>query len=104
LGGLLGGNAGGALNSGLRNLMQDLEASGQGDAAQSWIGTGPNRAIAPDDLATALGSDTIDTLAEKTGMQRDELLSGLSRQLPDFVDQLTPDGRIPTDKEASSWV
>jgi uncharacterized protein YidB (DUF937 family) len=37
-------------------------------------------------------------------MQRDELLSGLSRQLPDFVDQLTPDGRIPTDKEASSWV
>ena len=105
LGGLLGGAAaGGVLNGGLRNLIQDMEANGQGDAARSWVSTGPNRAIDPNDLAQAAGIDAIDTLSQQTGMPRDELLSGLSQQLPELVDQLTPDGRLPTDDEASRWV
>jgi uncharacterized protein YidB (DUF937 family) len=105
LGGLLaGGAAGPALNGGLRNLVQDMEESGQGEVAQSWVGRGTNRAISPGDLAGALGADTIDRLSDETGMPRDELLSGLSQQLPDLVDQLTPDGRLPTDQEAARWV
>ncbi len=36
-------------------------------------------------------------------MSRDDLLSGLSQNLPDFVDQLTPDGRLPSEEEASRW-
>lgn len=105
LGGLLGGGAAGSvLNGGLRNLVQDMEANGHGETAQSWVGTGANRAIAPDDLANALGADAIDTLSSQTGMSRHDLLAGLSQQLPEVVNQLTPDGRLPTDKEASSWV
>lgn len=105
LGGLLGGGAAGSvLNGGLRNLVQDMEDNGQGDVAKSWVGRGTNRAISPNDLASALGADTIDRLSGETGMGRDELLAGLSQQLPDLVDQLTPDGRMPTDAEASRWV
>jgi uncharacterized protein YidB (DUF937 family) len=105
LGGLLaGGAAGGVLNGGLRNLVQDMEDNGQGDIAKSWVGRGANREISQNDLASALGADTIDRLSGETGMGRDELLAGLSQQLPDLVDQLTPDGRMPTDDEASRWV
>jgi uncharacterized protein YidB (DUF937 family) len=104
LGGLLGGAAAGSvLNGGLGQVLQDLQRSGQGRTAQSWIGRGGNEDIAPDDLANALGADTINALSQQTGMSRDDLLQGLSQNLPDFVDQLTPDGRLPTEDEASRW-
>jgi uncharacterized protein YidB (DUF937 family) len=105
LGGVLGGAAAGSvLSGGLGNILKDFQASGKGKVAQSWIGTGPNEEIAPKDLASALGSDTIDALSKQTGMGRDELLEGLSQQLPDLVDQLTPQGRLPTEHEASQMV
>ncbi len=104
LGGMLGGGgAGNVLNGGLGQVLQDLQRSGHGQAAQSWVGRGQNEAIAPDDLATALGADTINALAEQTGLSQDDLLAGLSQNLPDFVDQLTPEGRLPTEEEASRW-
>jgi uncharacterized protein YidB (DUF937 family) len=105
LGGLLGGAAAGSvLSGGLGNLIKELEAQGHGAAAQSWVGRGPNKEIAPDDLEHALGSDTLDELAQHTGMDRDELLSGLSQFLPELVDQLTPHGRVPTEQEAAHLV
>jgi uncharacterized protein YidB (DUF937 family) len=105
LGGLLGGAAaGGVLSGGLGNLVKELQASGYGKAAQSWVGTGPNQEIAPKALADALGGDTIDALSKQTGMGREDLLAGLSQQLPDLIDQLTPNGRLPTEEEASRMV
>ena len=59
---------------------------------------------APKDLANALGSDTLNTLSKQTGLSRDELLAGLSQNLPDLVDQLTPKGRLPTEEEAGRMV
>jgi uncharacterized protein YidB (DUF937 family) len=106
LGGLLAGGAGGAaagsvLSGGLGDLMKQFEQSGQGDKVSSWVGNGPNKPISPDDLASALGSDQIDTLTEQSGMSRSELLSGLSQNLPELVDKLTPNGRLPSADEAA---
>ena len=102
-GGGLPGDAGKVLTGGLDNLIRDLQNSGQGRAASSWIGKGPNEAIEPRDLAKALGADTINALTAQTGMSRDESLAGLSQQLPQMIDQLTPNGRLPTEQEASRW-
>jgi uncharacterized protein YidB (DUF937 family) len=105
LGGILGGAAAGTvLNGGLGGLLKQLQESGQGDAARSWVGSGPNNTISQGDLASALGTDTLDELSEQTGMNRGDLLSGLSQHLPRFVDQLTPDGRLPTEEEAHRMV
>jgi uncharacterized protein YidB (DUF937 family) len=105
LGGVLGGAAAGTvLNGGLGGLLEQLQQRGQGDVARSWVGTGPNKAISQGDLANALGTDTLDALSEQTGMDRGDLLSGLSQHLPRFVDQLTPDGRLPTEEEAGRMV
>ena len=105
LGGLLGGAAAGtAVNGGLGGLLKQLQDSGQGDVARSWVGTGPNKHISQGDLASALGTDTLDELSGQTGMAREDLLSGLSNYLPRFVDQLTPDGRLPTEDEAGRMV
>ena len=105
LGGLLGGAATGTvLNGGLGGLLRQMQESGQGDAARSWVGTGPNKQISQGDLANALGTDTLDELSQQTGMDRGDLLSGLSHYLPGFVDQLTPQGRLPTEDEAARMV
>src|SRR6266566_1987075 len=98
------GGQGGTLGGGLGGLLKQLQESGQGDAARSWVGSGQNKTISQGDLANALGSDTLDELSEQTGMNRGDLLSGLSQHLPRFVDQLTPDGRLPTEEEAHRMV
>jgi uncharacterized protein YidB (DUF937 family) len=96
LGGLLsGGAAGGILGGGLKDLLKQLQQSGLEDEAKSWIGTGPNKTIAPNDLAKALGADQINAMMEHSGLSRDELLEGLSHHLPRVVDQLTPEGQVP---------
>jgi len=99
---LAGGAAGSVISGGLGDLLKQLQQSGHGDAANSWVGPGQNRPIAPGDLAKALGADQINGLMSQTGLSREELLSGLSQQLPEAVNHLTPDGRLPTENEVSS--
>jgi uncharacterized protein YidB (DUF937 family) len=96
LGGLLGGSAaGGVMGGGLDDLIKQMQKHGFADTADSWVGPGPNRTIAPGDLAKVLGADQIDAMAEHSGMSREELLDGLSRHLPEVVDRLTPEGEVP---------
>ena len=105
LGGLLaGGAAGGVLSGGLADLLKQFQQTGHGEVASSWIGSGQNKAIAPKDLSEALGSDQISGLMSQTGLSSDELLAGLSEQLPRVVDHLTPDGRLPTEEEMSRLI
>lgn len=99
LGGLLGdrrGEApGGFLHSGLGEMLERFQQAGHGAAAQSWVNQGPNQDIAPQHLEQAIGPDVLATLTQRTGLSREELLSRLSRELPQAVDRYTPDGRMP---------
>jgi uncharacterized protein YidB (DUF937 family) len=88
------------LRRGLDNTVRDLEDRGHGDIARSWVARGPNRPITTQKLASALGEDAIRDLMDQTGMEREELLNALSEHLPRVIDQLTPEGRLPTEEEA----
>jgi len=105
LGGLLaGGAAGSVLSGGLGDLLNQLQQGGHGETASTWVGKGQNKAISPGDLANALGADQIQSLSAQSGLSRDDLLSGLSQYLPQVVDHLTPDGRLPTENEISGRI
>ncbi|CAA2099712.1 hypothetical protein MBUL_00291 [Methylobacterium bullatum] len=96
LGGALGGaGAGGLLGGGLSELVERFTQNGHGETASSWVNQGPNQEIAPQNLEKAIGPDILATLAQQTGLTREELLSRLSRELPQAVDRYTPDGRVP---------
>lgn len=94
-----GGGAGGFLSGGLGELMNRFQQNGHGDAADSWVGTGPNKALAAPDLEQAIGPDVLATLSQQTGLSQQELLARLSRELPNAVDKYTPQGRLPTEAD-----
>jgi uncharacterized protein YidB (DUF937 family) len=83
------------ITGGLGELIDRFRNAGQGATADSWVGTGPNASVSGDQLEKALGPDMIDNLAKQTGLSREELLSRLSKVLPEAVDKMTPDGRLP---------
>jgi uncharacterized protein YidB (DUF937 family) len=105
LGGLLaGGAAGSVISGGLGELLKQFQQNGHGDTANSWVSAGPNKPISPGDLANALGADQIDSLAAQSGLSREELLSGLSQHLPEVINHLTPEGRLPSESELSGRI
>lgn len=88
-----GGQAGGL--GGLAGLVAKFQQSGLGDVAASWVGTGQNQSISPDQLGGVLGNDAIASMAQQMGMNQGDLLGQLSQMLPQVVDKLTPNGQIP---------
>ena len=92
-----GGGAGGAAGGlgGLGSLIEKFTRNGMGDMANSWVSTGPNMPVSPDQLNQVLGNDTLAGLAQQLGMGQGELGTQLSQLLPQVVDKLTPDGQLP---------
>ncbi len=80
---------------GLAGLLQKFQQSGLGNVADSWVSTGQNLPISPDQLQNALGSGELGSLAEKLGMSTGDVSSQLADLLPGVVDKLTPNGQVP---------
>ncbi|MDP1910946.1 MAG: YidB family protein, partial [Hyphomicrobium sp.] len=89
-----GGQDAGSLG-GLGGLLAQLQAAGLDNVVKSWIGTGQNQPVQPDELGDALGKKTVTQMADKAGCSQDDLLTQLSKALPGLIDKLTHDGRIP---------
>jgi uncharacterized protein YidB (DUF937 family) len=95
-------SADGGLLGGLGGLLDRLKEAGQGTAADSWVGTGQNQPINANDLGRALGPAVIREIAQRTGMDEQELLKQLSTALPGVVDKLTPNGQVPPHHQVAS--
>ncbi len=80
---------------GLSGLVGMLTQSGLGQQAASWVGTGANLPVSPEQITQVLGQGTIGDLAAKMGMNADDVSGGLAQYLPEVVNQLTPDGQLP---------
>jgi len=80
---------------GLQNLIGQFTSKGLGNIVGSWVSTGKNLPVSGDQLQNVLGKDTIGNLASKLGMDSGALTSQLTNLLPDVVDKLTPNGKVP---------
>jgi uncharacterized protein YidB (DUF937 family) len=88
-----------AVSGGLSELVQRFQQNGLGDVVQSWVGSGQNQQISPDQLHQAIGPQTVDRLSQQTGMSHSQLLPLLAQVLPLIVDRLTPNQRVPNQSE-----
>jgi uncharacterized protein YidB (DUF937 family) len=82
-------------SGGLAGLMDMLSKNGLGQQAASWVGSGNNESVTADQLGQALGSGPLAALAGKFGIDPLELSGKLAQYLPEAVNQLTPEGRLP---------
>jgi uncharacterized protein YidB (DUF937 family) len=90
--GLLGGLL--TQSGGLQGLANKFSQSGQGGAFASWIGLGENQPISGDQIQKALGSEQVNALAAKLGIDPAQASHFLAEYLPKIVDKLTPQGKI----------
>ena len=86
---LLGGK------DGLSGLINQFNSKGLGDVISSWIGKGENNPVSPNQLENVLDNETINSMTSKLGMEKNDLMGQLSNLLPQVVDKLTPDGKVP---------
>lgn len=84
-----------AYPGGLPGIIEKFQQEGLGGVIASWVGTGPNESVSPDQLNSVLGDDMVKGLAERSGLDISAVLGSLSVMLPSLVDQLTPDGAVP---------
>jgi uncharacterized protein YidB (DUF937 family) len=82
-------------NGGIEGLARMFEQRGLGAEASSWIGTGANRSITPDQVTQTLGRDRVDSLASRSGLGTGLGAAAIAAVLPVLIDKLTPDGRTP---------
>lgn len=87
---LLGGQGGG-----LNGLVQAFSRQGLGDVVNSWVGTGQNLPISPDQVHKALGAAQVSQFASQAGLAPEAAGSTLAALLPTLIDKLTPDGQVP---------
>ena len=108
LGDMLGGNgagtSSGGLAGGLGELMNTFKTAGQSETADSWVTPGvPTKGLTAQEVEQAIGSENLDELSSRTGLSRQDLLERLATAIPETVDRLTPEGRMPTDDQARDF-
>jgi uncharacterized protein YidB (DUF937 family) len=79
-------------HGGVQGIVAQLEQQGLGSTVRSWVGTGANQPITPDQVHQAFGSDTVKQLAARLNITPEDLAAKLSQVLPQAIDKLTPGG------------
>ena len=81
---------------GISGLVQSFKEKGLSEVVGSWISTGKNLPITADQIQSVLGNEKVQQIAGKLGIPMDQVSSGLAQLLPQVIDKLTPDGKLPT--------
>ena len=81
-------------SGGLQGMMSKFSQAGFGNVFSSWVGTGQNQPINPDQIQQVLGSDQVKAFAKKLGIDPTQVSQLMADQLPKVVDKLTPQGKI----------
>lgn len=80
---------------GLAGLMEKFQSAGLGEQMNSWVGTGQNQPVSPEQLGQVFGADQMSQMADRMGLSTGDLGAQLSQLLPEAVDQFTPGGQAP---------
>ena len=81
---------------GISGLVSAFQKNGLGEVVASWISNNTNLPISAAQIQSVLGQGTLQDLAAKTGLSTNEVATNLSEHLPGLVDQLTPEGKLPS--------
>ncbi|MFJ3044344.1 YidB family protein [Herbaspirillum chlorophenolicum] len=86
-------------SGGVQGLLNQLQQSGLGDQVASWLGTGQNQPVSGDQIASALGNDSLAQIAQQAGVEPEHAAAGLAQLLPQVIDHLSPNGQVTNNNE-----
>ncbi len=89
---------------GLSRLLDQFKGAGMGDKAESWVSSGENQPLDPDEVEKAIGSERLAQMSKQTGESVGALKTDLSKMIPDAVNKLTPDGKMPNPGDLMNMV
>jgi uncharacterized protein YidB (DUF937 family) len=95
IGAIFGTQAGGSGNAGLGELLNQLQRAGFGGQAESWVSRNQNLPLPADAMEQVFGRRGLTEIARRAGLSETETTQGLSQLLPEVVDHVTPEGRVP---------
>jgi uncharacterized protein YidB (DUF937 family) len=81
-------------NGGVEGIINKFKENGLAQQAASWVGTGDNLSITPEQVASVLGEGAIADMAAKVGLTPEMISSRIAEHLPNIVDKLTPNGEV----------
>ena len=87
---------------GIQGVMEKFQKSGLGDDVASWVGTGQNQSITPDQITQALGQENIQVITQEVNIPAEQSGNLLSELLPVLIDQLTPNGQVPDQNQMAN--
>lgn len=96
-GGILDQISKGVSGTALGDILDRFRGAGAGSKVDSWVGTGPNEPIQPSDVEAAIDEDTLTSLSMQTGLSREDLIRRITRDLPEAVNKMTPNGDLPAE-------
>ena len=79
----------------LQGIVTQLQANGLGGQVQSWLGSGQNLPVTPEQIQAALGSDAVKQIAQHFGIDPEAAAKLLAQHLPAVIDQASPNGSAP---------
>jgi uncharacterized protein YidB (DUF937 family) len=82
-------------HGGVQGVINQMQQHGLGDTVRSWVSTGPNMPITAEQIHQVFGSGTIEEMAQRAGMNPQQLAQQLAQFFPQAVDHLTPNGQVP---------
>lgn len=94
-GGIMDQISKGVSGTALGDILDRFRGAGAGSKVDSWVGTGPNQPIERNDVEAAIDEHTLTSLSMQTGLSREELITRITRDLPEAVDKMTPNGALP---------
>jgi uncharacterized protein YidB (DUF937 family) len=80
---------------GLSGMVEQFTSKGLGGLVSSWIGTGENQPVSGEQIEQTFGSEKIQEIAQQLGISGADASGGLAALLPQIIDKLTPDGKLP---------
>jgi uncharacterized protein YidB (DUF937 family) len=86
-------------NGGLNGVLDKFRQGGMRQQADSWVSSGQNMGISPEQLQQVFGSSTIGNIAAQLGLSHEQAGSAMSQVLPEVVNQLTPEGQVPENQD-----
>lgn len=79
---------------GITTLVQQFEKNGLGQIVQSWVSTGQNMPVTPQQIEQGMGTAQVQQIATASGQTPQETSQQLATLLPQLIDTLTPGGKL----------